>query len=169
MSVANKDPIIPSHQKHVYHYVIDKNGDWFCEGNPVLDRELLKILSASLFEREGRYYIRCEGEVHPVDVEDAPLWIKYVYISKNAEGEIEAIDIELTDGRKETLRPETLWLEAESSLYCLATRKNLKARFGKIAYYEIANHISWDESAQCYYITIKGQAFPISNKEKTSK
>jgi len=168
MSAVNKDPLIPRYQKHVYHYVIDKNGDWFCEGNPVLDRDLLKILSASLFEREGRYYIRCEGEIHPVDVEDAPLWIKYVYISKNAEGGIESIDIELTDGRKEPLKPETLWLEAESSLYCLATRKNLKARFGKIAYYEIANNISWDESAECYYITIKGQNFHIYTKRTSN-
>ncbi|MEJ5301121.1 MAG: hypothetical protein WHS38_09060 [Thermodesulforhabdaceae bacterium] len=159
MEKTGRDPLIPPGQKHIYHYVIDDKGDWFCEGNPVLDRDLLKILSISLFEKEGRYYIRCEGEVHPVEVKDAPLWIKYIHISKNDKGEVEAIEIELTDGRREHLRPETLWLEADSSLYCLATRKNLKARFGKIAYYEIANHISYDEETGNYRITVKEQDF----------
>ncbi|MGC8720101.1 MAG: hypothetical protein ACP5TY_08845 [Thermodesulforhabdaceae bacterium] len=162
-----RNSIIPPHQKHIYHYVIDRNGNWFCEGNPVLDRDLLKILSSSLFEKDGRYYIRCEGEIHPVEVEDAPLWVKYVHISRNVEGEIEKIEIELIDGRKEILRPETLWLEGESGLYCLATRKNLRTKFGKIAYYELANNISWQEENHSYCLEVNGRTYniPIRNPQ----
>lgn len=158
----SRDPSIPSTQKHIYRYVIDGHGNWFCEGNPVTDKDLLKILSASIFEKEGRYYIRCEGEIHPVEVEDAPLWVKYLHIRRNQKGEIEAIDIELTDGRLEPLRPETMWIEGESGLYCLATRKNLKTRFGKIAYYELANNLTCQE--EVYTLSIKGRNFIIPVK-----
>jgi hypothetical protein len=152
---------IPPNQKHIYHYLIDRNGDWFCEGNPVLDRDLLKILSTSLFEKDGHYYIRCEGEVHPVEVEDAPLWVKYTHISRNSSGEIEKIEIELTDGRREILRVETLWLEGESGLYCQASRKKLRTKFGKIAYYELANEINWQESSKSYCLVVDGKTYTI--------
>lgn len=160
--VKNVDySVIPPGQKHIYHYTIDRNGDWFCEGNPVADRDLLKILSTSLFEKDGRYYIRCEGEVHPVEVEDAPLWVKYTYIFKNSSGEIEKVEIELTDGRREVLRPDTLWLEGESGLYCLASRKKLRTKFGKIAYYELANEICWQENSKSYCLVVAGKTYTI--------
>ncbi|MCX7822385.1 MAG: DUF1285 domain-containing protein [Syntrophobacterales bacterium] len=163
----SKSDLIPRHQKHVYHYFIDGNGNWFCEGNRVTDRELLKILSSSIFEMEGRYYIRCEGEIHPVEVQDAPLWVKYVHINPGLEeGDIESIEIELTDGRKELLRPETLWIEGETGIYCLASRKNLRARFGKIAYYELAKYILWKEDLQAYTISIKRKDIIIPQKRK---
>lgn len=164
MKKIERDPIIPPHQKHVYDYLIDKNGNWFCEGNPVTDRELLRILSSSIFEKEGRFYIRCEGEIHPVRVEDAPLWVKYVHIKRNPDGEIESIEMELTDGRRELLRPETLWIEGEAGLYCLASRKNLKARFGKVAYYELANDLIWQEDLKAYTISVGGQVFTIPSR-----
>ncbi|SFM66079.1 DUF1285 domain-containing protein [Thermodesulforhabdus norvegica] len=153
---------IPEGQKHVYDYYIDEHGQWFCEGNPVLDRQLLRMLSRSLFEEEGKYFLRCEGEIHPVRVADAPLWVRYVHIQLSDDGGIETLEIELTDGRKEELRVDTLRIKDNRALYCLATKKNLKARFSKTAYYELARYIEWDEDTRRYFVQISGKKYYIA-------
>lgn len=152
---------IPEGQRHVYDYFVDEHGQWFCEGNPVIDNEVFRLLSRSLFEEDGKYYVRCEGEVHPVRVADAPLWVRYIHPGFSSHGELESVEIELTDGRREKLHPNTLILEGDSALYCLATRKNLKARFGKTAYYEIARYIDWNEQTQRFVITVGGKKYTI--------
>lgn len=151
-------------QKHVYDYVIDAHGNWFCEGNPVADPELFRMLSRSLFEKDGRYYVRCEGEVHPVRVADAPLWVRYVFLDEEPDGTIHAIHIQLADGRREVLRPETLSVKEESALYCLATRRNLLARFAKPAYYELASRLTYEPENRAYVLTIAGHAYRLASR-----
>lgn len=152
-------------QKHIYDYRIDARGDWFCEGNPVTDRQLFCLLSRSLYELDGNYFIRCEGEVHPVRVADAPLWIRYVHLEKDQEGGLLEVEIQLEDGRREPLAAETLTTVDNQSIYCLVTRRKLKARFGKVAYYELARHLEFDEKGSIYYLTIAGRRFALFPEE----
>lgn len=149
-------------QKHLYDYYIDEHGNWFCEGNPVRDPELLRMLSRSLFEKDGRYYLRCEREVHPVRIADAPLWVRYVFIHEDPDGALRSIDIQLEDGRREPLRLETLTVKGDNALYCLATRKNLLARFGKSAYYELASRLTFDPETQRYALTVSGHIYRLA-------
>jgi len=146
-------------QIHTYDYYVDAKGDWFCEGNPVTDQQLLRMLSRSLYEQEGHYFIRCEGEVHPVRVSDAPLWIRYVHLKKNLQGGLIRVDIELEDGRREPLAADTLTTVNNETLYCLATRRRLKARFGKVAYYELTQHLQADDQSSVFYFTIDGRRY----------
>lgn len=154
-------------QKHLYDYYIDAHGNWFCEGNPVSDPELFRVLSRSLFEKNGRYYLRCEGEVHPVRTADAPLWVRYVFIHEDPDGALQSIDIQLEDGRREPLRPETLTLKGDNALYCRATRKNLLARFGKSAYYELASRLMIDPETERYTLTVSGQIYRLAPLKDT--
>lgn len=151
-------------QKHLYDYYIDGHGNWFCEGNPVTDPELFRMLSRSLFEKDGRYYLRCEGEVHPVRTADAPLWVRHVFIEQEAGGALRSVDIQLEDGRREPLRVETLSVKGDNALYCLATRKNLLARFGKWAYYELASHLSLDSDLGTYTLTVSGRTYRLAHR-----
>lgn len=148
-------------QRHIYDYYIDAHGNWFCEGNPVTDPDLFRMLSRSLFEKDGRYFVRCEGEVHPVRIADAPLWVRYVFLHVDPDGSIGAVDIQLEDGRRERLRPETLSIRGENAIYCLATRKNLPARFGKSAYYELASRLMFDPANHDYILTISGRPYRL--------
>lgn len=153
------NPSAPQHQRHVYDYFIDEHGKWFCEGNPVEDPELFRLLSRSLFEKDGGYFIKCEGEVHPVRTADAPLWVRYIHPRTTADGMHQEVEIELEDGRREPLDPETLRVRGERALYCRATRKRLLARFGKVAYYELARYIDLDQDG--FYIVLGGRRYPI--------
>lgn len=150
--------IAPS-QQHLYDYYIDEHGRWFCEGNPVTDPQLFRLLSRSLFEADGKYYLRCEGEVHPVRCADAPLWIRYVNITRDAGGRLAQVEIELEDGRKEPLDAGTLTVANQNALYCLVTRRRLRARFGKIAYYELTQYLETDGDR--FYFIIGGRRWDI--------
>lgn len=152
-------------QKHLYDYYIDAHGNWFCEGNPVTDPELFRMLSRSLFEKDGRYYLRCEGEVHPVRIADAPLWVRYVFLHEDPDGALRSVDIQLEDGRRETLRPETLCVKGDNALYCLATRRNLLARFGKSAYYELASRLVLEPDTGTYTITVSGRTHRLAYRQ----
>ena len=144
-----------SRQDHVYEYRIDEHGSWLCEGNPVEDPELFRLLSRSLFCAEGAYYLRCEGEVHPVQVADAPLWVRAVHPRLDEDGCPEGFDIELRDGRRESLDPRTLQVVNDRAIYCRVTKRNLKARFAKLAYYELARYLETDEDGR-YRLLFKG-------------
>lgn len=146
--------ISPS-QQHLYDYYIDEHGRWFCEGNPVTDVRLFRSLSRSLFEDNGKYFLRCEGEIHPVRCADAPLWIRYVNIARDAAGKMAQVEIELEDGRRESLAADTLTVVDDNALYCLATHRRLKARFGKIAYYELTQYLETEDDR--FYFVIGGR------------
>lgn len=147
-------------QKHLYDYEIDGFGNWFCEGNPVTDPEVFRLLSRSLFQRGGRTFVQCEGEVHPVRVADAPLWIHCVHIHFDAQGNPARVELELRDGRRETLDPQTLTLAHERALYCVATGRRLRARFDKIAYYELARYIEMNERG-AFFLKLAGRRHAI--------
>jgi hypothetical protein len=150
-----------SKQKHIYSYLIDEHGNWFCEGNRVTDDQLFRILSRSLFQKHGRYFIHCEGETHPVTVRDAPLWIRYVHLQTDCKGNLAQVEIELEDGRTEKLAAETLTVVNNQALYCLATSRRLKTRFGKVAYYEITRYLQLDQEGGSFYFIINGDRYDI--------
>jgi uncharacterized protein len=149
-------------QIHFYDYFVDEHGSWFCEGNPVSDPLIFRILSRSMFQKGDRYFVTCEGEVHPVRVADAPLWVRYVHVQENSQGNPASVEIELQDGRREPLAADTLTVANERALYCTATDRSLKARFGKAAYYEITRYLQWEDETHTYYFVIDGKRYDIT-------
>jgi hypothetical protein len=79
----------------------------------------------------------------------------------NPAGELLGVEIELTDGRREPLAAETLTVARNHALYCLATRLRLKARFGKVAYYEITRYLQMDAHGERFYFIIGGRRHDI--------
>ncbi len=152
---------MPPKQTHIYDYYIDERGDWLCEGNPVTDPDLFRLLSRSLFQDKSGYFVRCEGEVHPVRVSDAPLWIRYIHAQQSCDGKLLGVEIELQDGRREPLAPETLTISNNDALYCLATARRMKARFGKVAYYELTRHVEMEENEEKFHLSIDGRRYDI--------
>jgi hypothetical protein len=156
------DPLASTNPRHTYDYVVDDFGRWFCEGNLVSDPVLFRILSRSLFVRNGAYFIRCEGETHPVRVADVPIWIRYVHVDTNPDGSLSRVEIELEDGRREPLQAESLVVgRGGTALYTLATPRRLPARFGKSAYYEMAKHLVQEREAGPFSVLIGGKRFEL--------
>jgi hypothetical protein len=148
-------------ENYRYHYFIDEEGNWYCDGQPVEDRELAAFLSRCLVERGGNYLVACEGEVHPVTVADAPLVVRHVHRHVGAGGQLEGAEIELGDGRREMLDGETLEISPQHILYCRATAQGLRARFRRPAYYELMRHLEMEGEFEKFYVAIGGRRYPI--------
>jgi uncharacterized protein len=148
-------------QRHQYDYFVDEYGNWFCEGNPVTDEQLFQMLSQSLFQRDGRYFIRCEGEIHPVRAADAPLWIRYVFPQKGSDDRLTKVELELQDGRRELLDPRSLSVAHGYALYCLTTPRRIRTRFGKVAYYELAEYFQEAQETGTFYLVVGDTRFEI--------
>jgi hypothetical protein len=144
-------------QEHRYQYFIDEEGNWFCEGHPVQDRDLLTLLSRSLVKRGGSYLVACEGEVHPVTVADAPLVVRHVHRDVGPGGKLKRVELELVDGRREALQAETLEISSGHVLYCRATPRRLRTRFSRPAYYELMRHLEMEGEFERFYLVIEGK------------
>ena len=155
-------------QQHLYEYFIDEEGTWFCEGQPVRDRQLTALLSRSLLERGGRYFVACEGEVHPVTVADAPLVVRHIHEQCGSNQVLEMVEIELVDGRREMLDAETLEISTAHILYCRATPRRLRARFARTAYYQLMRHLEMEGDFERFYIAIKQRRHYIAPADSRS-
>lgn len=144
-----------------YQYFIDEEGNWFCDGQPVDDRELAAFLSRSLVERDGDYVVACEGEIHPVTVSDAPLVVRHVHRFVDSGGNLERVEIELVDGCREALEAVTLNISRQHVLYCRATERRLRARFSRPAYYELMRHLEMEGEFERFYLVIGGRRYFI--------
>ena len=150
-------------QRHVYDYRITDQGQWVCQGNPVLDSDLVCLLSRSLRQdAQGKYRVRCQGEVHPVRVEDAPLLVERLELSLDRQGCLERVELVLADGRVFGLT-DTLAVSTQNKLYATPDRPGLEALFSRRAFYELTRFMDQDD--QGYYIPVAGKRFHIKARE----
>ncbi|MBF0508898.1 MAG: DUF1285 domain-containing protein [Deltaproteobacteria bacterium] len=148
-----------------YKYRIDSDGLWFCEGNPVTDEHLLSTLSSSMFYRGEELFLRCEGEVHQVIPDDAPLVVRSLGITENGTGEPAAVILILNDRRRMPLLPETLTISRANVLYCLSTPKKFRTRFSKQAYYHLTRYLKQDPETGDFFFLIHGRPHIIRQEE----
>lgn len=142
-----------------YHYKIEADGGWWCENNPVGDQDLFRQLSRSLFARDGRYFVRCQGEVHPVEVVDAPLMVADVDFASDAEGRLIGATLHLADGRAYPLT-DSLTASDDNRLYALVGPRSLRAAFDRQAYYRLTTLLAQDGDR--FYIPVGGRNFYIA-------
>jgi len=150
-----------------YQYFIDREGDWWCEGWPVDDHDLRDQLSRSLFRRAGRLALRCEGEVHPVAVEVAPLFVRDVDPVAGDGGALVSIEVTLLDGRREALRPGTLRADEQERLFCDAGEPPLPALFFRPAYYRLMRYLEEDDGR--YFVRIGGRDWTIRHERASGR
>jgi hypothetical protein len=150
-----------------YHYFIDRDGDWWCDGWPVDDHDLRDQLSHGLFAAGRRLFVRCEHEVHPVAAEVAPLFVRDVDEGRARDGTLTSITIHLHDGRSEPLRSQTLVVDHLDRLFCVATAAGLRALFTRPAFYRLMRHLQQDHDG--YYLRVGETRHHITSADVTGQ
>ena len=139
-------------QKRTYSYRIDDLGGWTCDGRAVVDQELFSLLSRSLSrDARGRFRVRCQGEIHPVEVEDAPLTAVGLKLETDRRGGLKKVRLALADGREIALN-RNLTVSVDNVLYLEPERPGLRVRIGRQPFYELMRHL--EEDVKGYYIPI---------------
>jgi hypothetical protein len=137
---------------------IDREGNWFQDGIPVLHRWTY-LYNNRLLRRnkEGRYYIdEGRGKVY-VQVEDTPFVVKM--IDKRKDG----IYLILNDETEEKLDFRTLMLNRDNIPYTKVKGGAFDARFNRPAYYEFTKYLK--EQSGKYYLELGDKRYQIKSKK----
>lgn len=141
---------------------IDKEGQWFFQGAPIIRQEIVRFLSQHLVGLEdGSYEIRWKDQGCPVSVEDTA-FVVWGVTPIESSGRLLGALLELNDGSKEMLEPESLCIGSQNIPYCKVRQGRFRARFSRKAYYQLAcmiEEIPGTEEAFC--LRLGDKVYPI--------
>ena len=144
-------------------FFLDKEGRWYHEGVEITHPRTSLLFSKSLYKSpNGKYYIKIKHECSEVTIEDAPYIVRSVDFIAGTGAESAEFLLYLNDATREYLSPKTLAINAENVMYCLVKNQTERARFLRPAYYQLCNHISFDERISQYWLPWKGKKIYIS-------
>jgi len=137
---------------------IDKEGNWYQDGIPILHRWTY-LYNNKLLRRdeEGRYYVdEGSGRVY-VYAEDTPFVVKM--IDKRQDG----FFIILNDETEEKLDFKSLWMNDENIPYTRVKNGEFEARFSRPAYYEFTKYLK--QEGDKFYIELDGNKYDLKAKK----
>jgi hypothetical protein len=138
------------------YLAIDREGRWLNDGVEITHPRTLESFWRG-FERNGRgrYVVRLGRDECPVHVQAAPYFVRRVDIEGGR------VTLGLSDGSSEPLDPATLRLVEGRFLHCRVKRGAHEARFGRGAYYEIAERIE-ESPGGGFHLVIGDRRYPIA-------
>ncbi len=142
---------------------IDKGGVWHYRGQEMFRKEIVNYFYQHLKQDpEGAYMIDLGEDCCYIEVEDAPFVVQSVQPSPDDSTERpQAIRIRLSDDTLEELDPSTLSIGTGNVMYCRVKNGAFRARFSRPAYYQLADHITYDEASDRYEIHVGGRCHII--------
>lgn len=118
------DPAIPPGFSRETTIRRNAHGVWFHDGQAVEHPGVREAFDRWIDRAEdGRYILKNDANWAYVEVEGAP-----VFVLRTHEGE-GGFELELSDGRREPLRTDTLRQDAEGFLFCTVREGRLPAQF----------------------------------------
>ena len=144
---------------------IDGQGQWWYEGNKIVHPEILALFKNSLTidESTGELFIDYKGKQAPVKVEKTPFFIHGVVVEKGAAGGLAKVVLELDDGTRESLDPESLILDDSGVLQV----KVKDGRFGACclpaAHFRLAELLKEDDDGG-FSLLLGGKVYILGEK-----
>jgi hypothetical protein len=140
---------------------IDKEGNWFYQGQQIVNRQVYLLFSQSLeCAGSGKYILRIGQETCPIAVEDTPFVVTDIYLVSQGETAKDSFNIRLNDETEEVLNLDTLQVGKDNVLYCAVKEGKFRARFLRPSYYRLAEHIV-QEAEDRFFIPLNGKNYYI--------
>ncbi|MCI0454615.1 MAG: DUF1285 domain-containing protein [Candidatus Dadabacteria bacterium] len=133
---------------------IDKEGNWYQDGVPILHRWTY-LYNNSLLRRDetGRYYVdEGRGKVY-VYVEDTP------FVVKMTEKRSDGFYLILNDETEEKLDFYNLKMNDKNVPYVTVKNGEFEARFSRPAYYEFTKYLN--QEGDRFYIEVRGTRYEL--------
>ncbi|MBW1896272.1 MAG: DUF1285 domain-containing protein [Deltaproteobacteria bacterium] len=140
---------------------VDKEGQWFHHGAPIIHRELIALFYKCLsVDEEGRYLITLKSQVCRLDVEDTPFVIRRTdLVPGSSPGDKDRFVLHLIDNSEEDLDPQTLSIGPGHVLYCLIREGRFRARFLRQSYYQLTQYIEQDQETKKHFLLLNGEKY----------
>ncbi|MCU0844275.1 MAG: DUF1285 domain-containing protein [Spirochaetes bacterium] len=140
---------------------IDAEGNWSHAGESFQNQRIIDFFNRSIdVTADGIYVIRYGPFVHPIVVEDAPVFITGVRLE--GFGDFERVFVTPTTGIEEELDINTLGFRRPGGLYCRVREGRLQAKFRRSPSFQILDRL--EESDDTFYITLCGQRIILTEK-----
>ena len=142
---------------------VDKDGNWFHNGAPIIHREILALFYSSLdIDERGRYTIKVADQVCCLDVEDTPyIIVRTDLISGSSHGEKDRFVLRFNDDTEEELALETLWIGPGHVLYCKIRGGRFRARFSRPGYYQLAQYFQEEPETRRYFLLLNNKKYYV--------
>ena len=136
---------------------IDKNGQWFHEGNPILREKLMRLFSTILKREDNEYFLVTPVEKWRIRVEDQPFVVVLMNIVEHQGGQNIQM-ITNTGDEFEVGMNHPLELDGHEAPKVLV-REGMYARLNRNVFYELAE--MGQETEEGYFIESAGEKFKI--------
>ena len=138
---------------------IDKEGNWFYNSAPIINRNVFLLFSKSLEkDHTGAYLLRIDQETSPVIVEDTP----FVVVDALKDGDV--LKIQLNDETQEVLDFGSFYIDKNNVPYCAVKDGRFSARFLRKAYYRITEYFEQDEEDR-FFVTLADEKFFVRQEK----
>ena len=140
---------------------VDKEGNWFHDGTPIIHRQLIADFFKSLdIDKDGRYIVRFKDQLCRLDVEDTPyVIVRTDFEPASSHEEKERFVLSFTDESKEYLDPLTLSVGPGHVLYCRIRDGKFRARFKRSAYYQLAQYFQEEPQKNRFFLRLNDEKF----------
>lgn len=136
-----------------------RDGRWYADGQAIANPRIARLFSRSVHRTaDGAYELRIAEERAPITIDDTPYVVTGAVVDPAG-----AAWLDLNDGTREVLDPESLSVGADDVLYCAVKHGRERARFLRPAYYQLADHIAADAGGGFVFHTAAGR-FPIARR-----
>jgi hypothetical protein len=134
---------------------IDRDGEWFHEGEEVTHEGILSSLRQGLQVDPAGHFLQIGSVRVPVEVEDAP----FVVVRFEPDGEGWALW--LSDGTREALDPASLVLRDGDVPYCRVKDGRFEARFSRAAAWQLLQHVDTEPRGGPPTLAAGGRRYPL--------
>ena len=143
---------------------INAQGEWWYEGSRIVHPEVLNLFKSSLTvdKESGEFFIDYKGKRAPVKVAKTPYFIRDAEIKRDSDGSLCQVILEVDDGSRETLVPETLRLDDEGVLQVTVKAGQFAARCLQTAHFRLAELLQ-EDGAGNFYIEINKKQFKVNS------
>jgi uncharacterized protein len=139
--------------------VIDREGRWYQNGAEIIHQAIyLTFCNALEKTADGEYRVTLGRETCRVEVEDAPFVVQRV-----DEGDDGKLYLLLNDRTSEPFEPEKFRIGDSDVPYTDIKDGRFHARFSRPAYYQLAEHIVFDDSGKAFF-SLDGMNVPVIKK-----
>lgn len=144
---------------------INSQGEWSYEGSKIVHPEVLGLFKRSLTVDEitGEFFIDYKGKRAPVKVAETPYFIRDAVVKKDSAGNLQEVSLEIDDGTREILDPESLSLDESGVLRVRIKSGNFAARCLSAAHFRIAELLETDDEGR-FFLIINQNRFNLKEK-----
>ncbi|RJX29093.1 MAG: DUF1285 domain-containing protein [Desulfarculus sp.] len=135
---------------------VDAEGQMSHDGAPLVHPTIIKLIYESVHLEDGRYLLRMDNQVCELEVADTFFVVARVEFTR------QGARLSLNDGSAEDLDPASLRLGDNQVIYCAVKGGAFPARFGRAAYYQLAQQIV--EDGEGFALALGDNKWPLKEK-----